>query len=367
MGDFDDSLIEEFVEEARELLEESDQSYVSLESNPQNIELINQIFRAAHTIKGTAYTIGVESIGEGAHIYESLLSKIRSGDETTNPEIIDTLLKCNDQLTGAINQLSQDPEYVFDIDLIKNLVDAYYTQKSSKQVSEAGKQTSKIEATAVESKVDAESKSESVNEKESEKSSGLTLEQKRQETLSADAPHVVIVDDDKDVLEVIEEYVVDMEMRTTIFSDPTEALQYIIENKQKINVIITDLKMPDLTGSQMVDKLRDKDINIPVIFISGFAGREEIIKFLDQGAYGFVDKGDTFDKLIILVRNAVRHHAVMSGVKKLAALNFRVYMQLSRVVAELEDVMADVDHMEKAKDILDEVAEVTNQLLYKAS
>lgn len=85
-------LIDTFVGEARELLENATQHLLQLEREPDNVMLLEEIFRAAHTLKGSAGIVGLAPIQEVAHALEDLLDRLRSGTLDCSPELIDVLL-----------------------------------------------------------------------------------------------------------------------------------------------------------------------------------------------------------------------------------------------------------------------------------
>lgn len=76
-ADMDAGLVSEFVVESRELLEAGESALLALETEPNDIENVNTVFRAFHTIKGTAAYLGLKRLTELAHHAESLLSRIR--------------------------------------------------------------------------------------------------------------------------------------------------------------------------------------------------------------------------------------------------------------------------------------------------
>ena len=79
-----DDLVQEFLNEASESLLELDSQLVELEGNPNNPDLINNIFRVMHTIKGTCGFIGLSRLEKVAHISENLLDKFRDGAPVTS-------------------------------------------------------------------------------------------------------------------------------------------------------------------------------------------------------------------------------------------------------------------------------------------
>ncbi len=81
-----------FLEETEEQIELLDEDIVKLEKEGGNSDLIQEIFRAAHTLKGSSAMVGHLSMAELTHSMESLLDKIRNGDIAVNTKIIDALL-----------------------------------------------------------------------------------------------------------------------------------------------------------------------------------------------------------------------------------------------------------------------------------
>jgi two-component system chemotaxis sensor kinase CheA len=78
--DTDPSLAAEFVTECREYIQGAEAALLELENDPQNIEAINTVFRAFHTIKGTSAFLGITLLSEMAHKAENLLSRVREAE-----------------------------------------------------------------------------------------------------------------------------------------------------------------------------------------------------------------------------------------------------------------------------------------------
>ena len=85
-----------FFEEASELLAEMEMCLLGLDVNVPNVEDLNAIFRAAHSIKGGASAFGFKEMAEMTHMLESLLDKLRKGDIEIRNEMIDSFLKAGD-------------------------------------------------------------------------------------------------------------------------------------------------------------------------------------------------------------------------------------------------------------------------------
>src|SRR5712691_3541655 len=87
-----------FLAEVDELLQRVEESLVDLERAPDDRALLNEIFRAAHTIKGSSATIGHTRMAALTHAMETRLDDIRKGAATVTPQLIEALLKAVDVL-----------------------------------------------------------------------------------------------------------------------------------------------------------------------------------------------------------------------------------------------------------------------------
>ncbi|HEV2698125.1 MAG TPA: chemotaxis protein CheA [Terriglobales bacterium] len=94
----DPVLLQEFLIESEELLQGADLDLVKLEATPADQELLNRVFRALHTIKGTAGFLGLDPVVQVGHRAEDVLSNLRRGQLTLTPRIMDALLAARDQL-----------------------------------------------------------------------------------------------------------------------------------------------------------------------------------------------------------------------------------------------------------------------------
>ncbi|MGA7167888.1 MAG: Hpt domain-containing protein, partial [Candidatus Sulfotelmatobacter sp.] len=100
----DPSLVHDFLVESEEFLQRMDQDMVALEATPHDAELLNRIFRALHTIKGTSGFLGFEPIVRLSHRAEDVLNALRKGEAQLTHPMIDALLAARDYL----GQMLQD-------------------------------------------------------------------------------------------------------------------------------------------------------------------------------------------------------------------------------------------------------------------
>ena len=95
-------IAKEFREESLELLEAMENSLVSIRENGMDDEAINAVFRAAHTIKGTAGMYKIDFIVEFTHIAENLLDQVRNGKVEMNDELGELFLECKDHMQNLV-------------------------------------------------------------------------------------------------------------------------------------------------------------------------------------------------------------------------------------------------------------------------
>lgn len=99
-----------FLEESREHLQNLNEKILELEENPDDRVIIDAIFRSAHTLKGMSATMGFNQIAELTHQMENVLHKVRNGESTVTPAVIDLFFKCLDTLEGLVNSVAEGEE-----------------------------------------------------------------------------------------------------------------------------------------------------------------------------------------------------------------------------------------------------------------
>ena len=97
-----------FISEAAEQIEAIETLLLELEEQPDNRELLDSLFRCAHTVKGSAGIFGLNRVVEFTHHVETLLDKMRDGDIGLNPDISTLLLQCNDQIKFLVDTAADE-------------------------------------------------------------------------------------------------------------------------------------------------------------------------------------------------------------------------------------------------------------------
>ncbi len=120
-------IIEDFLIEAFELIDQIDQDLVELENNPEDLELLNSIFRVAHTIKGSSSFLNFDVLTKLTHHMEDVLNKARRDELKMTPEVMDVVLESIDYMKALLQEIrdtGSDQNSSIDIDEICRKLDA---------------------------------------------------------------------------------------------------------------------------------------------------------------------------------------------------------------------------------------------------
>jgi two-component system chemotaxis sensor kinase CheA len=120
--DPEDEILQDFLVEAGEILEQLNEQLVDLEQQPDDYDLLNAVFRGFHTIKGGAGFLGIDGLVEVCHRSEDVFNILRQGQRTVDAELMDAVLKVLDVVNEmfATVQGGENPEHA-DRQLIETL------------------------------------------------------------------------------------------------------------------------------------------------------------------------------------------------------------------------------------------------------
>lgn len=120
---------------------------------------------------------------------------------------------------------------------------------------------------------------------------------------------VLIIDDEKEICESVK-MSLDYEGYQTDYSLlPSEGLTKI--DSQNYSALLLDIQMPEMNGFEVLQRVREKHLNLPVIIITAHGSIENAIKATKLGAFDFIEKPIDRDKLLISVRNAVDQNKLL--------------------------------------------------------
>ncbi|HRE69572.1 MAG TPA: Hpt domain-containing protein, partial [Accumulibacter sp.] len=109
MSDFAgmEDLLQDFLQEAGDLLSDVDNKLVDLERTPGDSRLLNDIFRGFHTIKGGAGFLNAGELVKLCHLTENLFDKLRNGEQTLTPELLDTIMAATQGVRNMFGEIAQ--------------------------------------------------------------------------------------------------------------------------------------------------------------------------------------------------------------------------------------------------------------------
>ena len=99
-----------FLDEAREHIQVLSDQMMTLEQEPENQDAINEIFRAAHSLKGMAGTMGYKRLQHLTHDMEDCFSDVRAGSMTVTGELMDVLFQALDAIEGYVNSIQESTD-----------------------------------------------------------------------------------------------------------------------------------------------------------------------------------------------------------------------------------------------------------------
>jgi len=126
---------------------------------------------------------------------------------------------------------------------------------------------------------------------------------------------IIFVDDDVKAGELMMRFSEGADYDVTVFQDPGKALNYFKE--KQVDLIISDLRMPTMTGMELLSEIRQLDSELPFIIITGFANIDDAIEAVRLGATDFIKKPFDMDELQILINRTLEREALVNENKML--------------------------------------------------
>lgn len=147
-------IIDEFMIETTEIVESLDSNLIKLENNPQDLELLNSIFRGAHTMKGTSGFLGYDHLMNLTHRMEDVLNKLRKNELQVTEKVMDVLLEAVDFVKLVLRDIIDNQQGKTDTSEIIIKLTAIYNSEpvaeSKPSISENAADSTSSETTAAE-------------------------------------------------------------------------------------------------------------------------------------------------------------------------------------------------------------------------
>jgi len=145
--------------------------------------------------------------------------------------------------------------------------------------------------------------------------------------------NVLVVDDDRDVLSTLSEILSELRLNPVTAGDGAEAIEKV--KTRKIDMIITDLMMPNVDGFELIQKTRQLNVNIPIAVISGHGEVKNVVSALSHGAFNFITKPFTIKEIENVVKRGLRlrefslgTHRLLEGIRNYTEMDIPSYPHL---------------------------------------
>lgn len=106
----DEEILQDFLVESGEILEQLSEQLVELEQNPEDLDLLNAIFRGFHTVKGGAGFLQLDALVGCCHIAENVFDMLRNGKRVVDPELMDVVLRALDSVNIMFDEVRSGQE-----------------------------------------------------------------------------------------------------------------------------------------------------------------------------------------------------------------------------------------------------------------
>ncbi len=264
-------MVEKFVEEGSDLIEEAEGILLELEKNPNDRELISNIFRNIHSFKGNCGFFGYKDLETISHKAEEVLEAVKDKKIDLDQIIISTLISTVDFIKRGLSQLSRGESG--DIENYSELIEVLGDRLP----------------------VDEDEISGPVSSVLDESSGGQVF-------------HVLVAEDEPTQLNLLVKILGKANFRTSQAVDGNEALN-ILGNQDKenrIDLLLTDIRMPNMTGEELSEIVNNKYPTLPILVTTAEDDKELLKKLLKLDIAGYVDKPFVGETLVELIKNIIK-------------------------------------------------------------
>ncbi|MGB4591878.1 MAG: sigma-54 dependent transcriptional regulator [Bacteroidales bacterium] len=135
---------------------------------------------------------------------------------------------------------------------------------------------------------------------------------------------ILIIDDEKSIRNTLKEILEYEDYKVLLAENGEQALALLESGKEQIDTIFCDIKMPGIDGIEVLEKIQEMGLDIPVIMISGHGNIDTAVECIKKGAYDFIEKPLDLNRILITIRNANDRTNLVRENKKLKKKDSKV-------------------------------------------
>jgi len=156
--------------------------------------------------------------------------------------------------------------------------------------------------------------------------------------------HILVIDDEQGLCNMLDAILGDLGYRVTTYTDPLAAIKMF--EPHQYSMVITDIKMPGISGIEVLQKVKARDADVPVLVITGYATVELSIQALRSGAFDILTKPFEPEELLNRVKNVLRHNELEEENRRLR-LELTGQEQFGDVVGKSPELLKVIDTAKK--------------------
>ena len=130
--------------------------------------------------------------------------------------------------------------------------------------------------------------------------------------------NVLIVDDDPDVLEMLKQLLEKLEYTPFVASNGEQGLKII--DKNKIDVVVSDLVMPEMNGMELLKRVKSRKGDIPFVMITGYPTIETAVEAIKKGAYDYLTKPFQVEDVEIKINRALEKRGLRRSLSRASGI-----------------------------------------------
>jgi two-component system nitrogen regulation response regulator NtrX len=165
---------------------------------------------------------------------------------------------------------------------------------------------------------------------------------------------ILVIDDEKSIRNTLKEIFEYENHKVELATNGPEGIELF--DQKDFDVVLCDIKMPEMDGIEVLERILDRSRDVPVIMISGHGNIDTAVEAIKKGAYDFIEKPLDLNRLLVTVRNAMERIDLVTQTKV-----------LKRKVSKTYDIIGESPAIRKVKEIIEKVAPTDARVLITGS
>jgi DNA-binding NtrC family response regulator len=162
--------------------------------------------------------------------------------------------------------------------------------------------------------------------------------------------NILVIDDERSIRNTLKDILEYEEHHVDLAEEGNSGIELF--KKNKYDLVLCDIKMPEMDGSEVLTKLTELNSDVPVVMISGHGNIETAVDSIKSGAYDFIAKPLDLNRLLVTVKNALERQDLVTETKR-----------LKKKISKKIDIVGDSEAIIRVKDMIEKVAPTDARVL----